>query len=108
LPGGTLTVSTVAAPTWAAATRRSLSRLTVHALTANAASANAVASTIVVRTPPGRRATCRSARNTPRLPRRPVRGKNARQASGCQSAATAVGGGVELEDVEITVIQVNS
>ena len=81
-PGGTPTVSTVGAPTSAAATRCSLPRPTVQAVTANVASAKAVASTIVVRVPPGRRATCRSARNRPRPPRVPVRAKAARQARG--------------------------
>ena len=56
-PAGTVTVSTVGAPAWVVATRRSLSRPTDQAVTANVASAKAVASTIVVRTPPGRRAT---------------------------------------------------
>ena len=57
LPAGVLTVSTVGAPTSMAATRRWLPRPTDQALTAKAASAKAVASTMVVRTPPGRRAT---------------------------------------------------
>ena len=87
LPAGTATVSTTGAPTLAAATRCSLSRSTAQAATANVLRANAVASTIVVRVPPGRRATCRSARNTPTLPRVPVRENADRQASGSSREA---------------------
>ncbi len=87
LPAGTPTVSTTGAPTSAAATRCSLFRSTAQAVTANVHSAKAVASTIVVRVPPGRRATWRSARNRPMLPRVPVLAKADRQASGSSREA---------------------
>ena len=64
-PGGGVTVSTAAAPTRASATRWMFCSVTDHMATAKPASANAVPSTIVVRIPPGRRATCRRARNRP-------------------------------------------
>ncbi len=89
-PAGGTTASTVAAPTRASATALMLATLTDQIPAAKAARANAVASTIVVRIPPGLRATCRRARNGPIRPLLRVVRNPARQAMiSSRDAATA-------------------
>src|ERR1700722_499555 len=89
-PAGGVTESTVAAPARASATALMLATVTVQIPAANPARANAVASTIVVRIPPGLRATCRKARNGPIRPRRAVDRNPAPQATiSSREAATA-------------------
>ena len=70
----------MAAPTRASATDLMLATVTDQIPAANPARANAVASTIVVRIPPGLRATCRRARKGPIRPLRWVVRNPARQA----------------------------
>ena len=80
----------MAAPTRASATALMLATLTDQIPAANPARANAVASTIVVRIPPGLRATCRRARKGPIRPLLWVVRNPARQAMiSSRDAATA-------------------